>query len=304
MSISPRLTLRQLSAFATIARLGSTTAAAHHLSLSQSAVSASLAELEETVAQRLFDRHGKRLHLNEYGRCLLPQALAVLGQVEDIELRGSAAGMSLHLAASSTIGNYVLPVLLADFRQRQKDPCQLEVEIGNTQDVLASLLRFEADLGLIEGTCAEYDLITEHWMDDDLVVVAGVDHPLVRHAPTLSALAAAEWLLREKGSGTREVVEREVVRPLGSVNVVLELGNSEAIKRTVMAGFGISCLSRHVIAAELAGGRLAVVETGLPPVSRPFNIVMHRSKGRTLGLDAFLSFLRQVPGRLAASAGS
>lgn len=288
---APRVTLRQWAVFAAIAQCETTTAAGEQLGLSQSAVSAALAELESTLGHPLFDRHARRLHLNALGRQLLPQAQALLDHADALERATVQPNVRLKLAASSTIGNYVLPALLASFRQQIAPDSQLDVLIGNTQDVVDAVQRFEVDIGLIEGTCRGEALEIETWIDDEMVIVAAPGHPLAQGPASHAALREAGWLMREPGSGTRELVDSRIASVVGPLHVALELGHSEAIQRTVAAGYGISCLSRHVVADALRDGRLVEVQSGLPRIARPLLIVRHRDKHPTHGLTQFIDAL-------------
>ncbi|KMW46169.1 LysR family transcriptional regulator [Ralstonia insidiosa] len=288
---APRVTLRQWAVFAAIAQCETTTAAGSQLGLSQSAVSAALAELESTLGHPLFDRHARRLHLNALGRQLLPQAQALLDHADALEHATVQPNVRLKLAASSTIGNYVLPALLASFRQQIAPDSQLDVLIGNTQDVVDAVQRFEVDIGLIEGTCRGEALEIETWIDDEMVIVAAPDHPLARGPASRAALREAGWLMREPGSGTRELIDSRIASVIGPLHVALELGHSEAIQRTVAAGYGISCLSRHVVADALRDGRLVEVQSDLPRIARPLLIVRHRDKHPTHGLTQFIDAL-------------
>lgn len=299
-----RLTLRQLQVFVAVAQHGSTTAAAESLAMSQSAVSASLAELERALNGPLFDRVARRLSINETGRQFFPRALSLLDQAHELERFASEGGVQLRIAASNTIGSYILPALLAGFRNAQTGPCELDMRIGNTQDVLHALLKFEADIGLIEGTCHERDLRSVHWCDDEMVVIVGPAHPLAMAAdqPELlhDMLRDADWIVREPGSGTREIIESRLVPALGTLRFALELGNTEAIKRAVMSGFGVSCLSLHVVGDEIARGALVPLRAGLPRVIRPLQLVVHRDKFPTQGLLAFTEYLRGAAPALCA----
>ncbi|NOZ17720.1 MAG: LysR family transcriptional regulator [Betaproteobacteria bacterium] len=288
---APRVTLRQWAVFAAIAQCETTTAAGSQLGLSQSAVSAALAELESTLGHPLFDRHARRLHLNALGRQLLPQAQALLDHADALEHATVQPNVRLKLAASSTIGNYVLPALLASFRQQIAPDSQLDVLIGNTQDVVDAVQRFEVDIGPIEGTCRGEALEIETWIDDEMVIVAAPDHPLARGPASRAALREAGWLMREPGSGTRELIDSRIASVIGPLHVALELGHSEAIQRTVAAGYGISCLSRHVVADALRDGRLVEVQSDLPRIARPLLIVRHRDKHPTHGLTQFIDAL-------------
>jgi len=288
-----RVTLRQWAVFVAIARCETTTAAGEQLGLSQSAVSAALAELESMLGQPLFDRHARRLHLNALGRQLLPQAQALLDHADALEHATQQPNVRLKLAASSTIGNYVLPALLAGFRQQVAPDSQLDVLIGNTQDVVDAVQRFEVDIGLIEGTCRGEALEIESWIDDEMVIFAAPGHPLTQGPVSHAALREAGWLMREPGSGTRELIDSRIASVVGPLHVALELGHSEAIQRTVAAGYGISCLSRHVVADALRAGRLVEVQSDLPRIARPLLIVRHRDKHPTQGLLQFIDALHR-----------
>jgi DNA-binding transcriptional LysR family regulator len=288
-----RLTLRQLSVFVAVARHGSTIAAAEGLAMSQSAVSAALAELERALQRPLFDRVARRLSINETGRQFFPRALSLLDQAHELERFAAQGGVELRIAASNTIGSYLLPTLLTGFRHAQAGPCSLDLRIGNTQDVLQALLRLDVDIGLIEGTCHERELRAMHWGDDEMVVVAGAGHPLAQRADDIDGLRDADWVVRERGSGTREIIEQRLAPLLGQLRFALELGNAEAVKRAVMSGFGVSCLSLHVVADELARGELVALRAGLPRLVRPLQLVVHQDKYPTQGLLAFTEYLRQ-----------
>jgi DNA-binding transcriptional LysR family regulator len=149
-----RLSLRQLQLFCAVARSGTTTAAAEAVALSQSAVSAAINELQQALGTRLFEKAGQRLVLNDAGRAMRPRAQSLLQQAEALEEQFSAdgdlGGVQVRLAASSTIGNHLLPPLLAQWAQALPQVCA-QVLVGNTADVAQALMRFEADLGFIDA---------------------------------------------------------------------------------------------------------------------------------------------------------
>lgn len=286
-----RISLRQLQIFCAVAQTGSTSAAAESIALSQSATSASLNELEVHLATQLFDRVGRRLLLNDSGKLLLPKAQQILDGVVQIEehFRGEVSVFKsrLRVGASSTIGNYVLPHYLAEFR-RQHPEIQVNVAISNSAAVAAMVSNFEVDVGLIEGPCHETELVVSPWLSDQLLVFSAPKHPLAQcPGVTLEQLQQAEWLLRELGSGTREEVEHALLPHLHALNVQMELGSSEAIKRSVAAGLGISCLSRWVLADWLENGQLQALDSLLPPLSRRFYMLRHRDKFVSTALEHF-----------------
>ncbi len=291
-----RITLRQLQLFCAVAQTGSTTAAAESVALSQSATSAALNELESLLEAQLFDRVGKRLVLNDNGRALLPSARALLEDAQAIEDgfagRGEALPVNLRLAASTTIGNYLLPPLLAGFR-RDWPGARLALRIGNTMEVATAVAELQADLGLIEGPCHVPGLAVIPWLEDELVIVAAPTHPLARAAAqaklTVRQLRQAPWLLREPGSGTREASEQALLPHLQQLPVDMTLGSSEAIKNAVVAGLGLSCLSRCVVQDLLRARRLVVLPTTLPRLTRQLSLVHHAQKKLSAALQAFMA---------------
>lgn len=283
------ITLRQLEVFAEVLKSGSTTQASQRLALSQSAVSAALTDLEGQLGVQLFDRVGKRLVVNEHGRLLYPRALAALEQASEIEQLFREANGAIRVFASSTIGNYILPEVIARYR-RDFPELPLELSVGNSQDVITAVADFRVDIGLIEGPCHAAEIIAEPWLEDELVVFAAPSSPLLQGEVTLEALAAAPWILRERGSGTREIVDYLLLSHLPQFQLGMELGNSEAIKHAVRHGLGISCLSRRVIAEQLETGTLVEVPLPLPRLVRTLWRIHHRQKHLSSALTRFIRY--------------
>ncbi|HYP83536.1 LysR family transcriptional regulator [Variovorax sp.] len=276
-----RLTIRQLEVFSAIARGGSTRAAADQVARSQSAASNALAELEGTLGVPLFDRVGKRLVLNENGRALLPHAAGIVEQASQTQaLFSETHPAALRLAASYTIGEYLLPELMAGWKKAHA-ASRIQLRITNTHEVLEAIAAFDADVGFIEGQHTHPDLVLRRWRSDTMVVVASPKHPLAGRRPSLAQLAVSNWILREAGSGTREASDRWLLRQLDEVRVDLELGSNEAVKRTVALGLGLGCLSRHTVADAIGQGWLVELKTPLTELRRTLSIAVHRSK--TLG---------------------
>ncbi|SFB15170.1 DNA-binding transcriptional regulator, LysR family [Collimonas sp. OK607] len=292
-----RLTIRQLQIFLAVAHSGSTTAAAEQVALSQSATSAALNELENLLDCRLFDRVGKRLILNDNGRLLLPQAGQVVDAAKTIEQQfltpGMAQGGGLQIGSSTTIGSYLLPSMIAAYRQQHSE-LQVRVTIANTADIVAAVVNFEVDVGLIEGPTHAADLQVEPWMVDELLIVASPQHPLAggEKKVGVTQLREAEWLLREPGSGTREAVEQVLLPHLHHLRQSYEFGNSEAIKHATAAGLGVSCLSHAVVADFLQSGRLVELKTSLPRLHRHFYLIHSKHKMLSLRLMQFLAYCR------------
>ncbi|MGX9742555.1 DNA-binding transcriptional regulator YeiE [Pseudocitrobacter corydidari] len=282
------ITLRQLEVFAEVLKSGSTTQASQMLALSQSAVSAALTDLEGQLSVQLFDRVGKRLVVNEHGRLLYPRALALLEQATEIEQLFREDNGAIRVYASSTIGNYLLPEMIGRYRRDFPD-LPIELSVGNSQDAINAVADFRVDIGFIEGPCHSADIVAEPWLEDELVVFAAPDSPLLEGEVTLARLSAQPWILREKGSGTREIVDYLLLSHLPQFRLGMELGNSEAIKHAVRHGLGISCLSRRVIAEQLESGKLVEVTVPLPGLNRTLWRIHHRQKHLS---NALLRFLR------------
>jgi len=300
-----RLSLRQLQIFIAVVEHGSTSAAADVIALSQSATSAALNELERTLGMSLFDRVSKRLLINHNGRTLLPQALALLDAAVGIERWAEDEQLQtggLRIGASTTIGNYIFPDILARFRSRLPEQAQAgwqaQVIIENTAAITQKLVNFELDMGLIEGYCYDTELMVQPWLEDELVVVASpTDAVKLKNGAdvvSLDVLRDAIWLLREPGSGTRENINEALLPHLHHLRHGVEFGDSEAIKRAAANGLGISCLSRYVVSDMLATGALQVLPTSLPRFTRSFYIVMHKQKKLTRGLAQLMEFLQQI----------
>lgn len=284
-----RLNLRQLEVFSAIARTGSARAAADRVARSQSAASSALAELEATLGEQLFDRVGRRLILNENGRVLLPRVRALLAQASELEaLFSGEHAAPLHVAASFTIGEYLLPELVASWTRAQPQS-RIRLGIANTSDVIAAVAAFDVDVGFIEGLQTHPDLQVRPWLRDELVIVAAPQHALAGRKVTARQLSAATWILREHGSGTRQATDTWLLEHLDRQQVGYELGSTEAIKRLVAAGAGLGCLSRHAVAQALEAGWLIELRTGLPSAERRLAVAVHRDKTQGRATQAFIA---------------
>ena len=293
-----RLNLRQLEVFLATARGGSTRAAADRIARSQSAASTALAELEAALGCELFDRIGRRLQLNENGRALLPKAQSIVDQAaeaQDLFMGEHAA--PLRVAASFTIGEYLLPQLVSRWTQLHPRS-QIHLRIGNTSEVIEAVAAMDVDIGFVEGSQTHPDLVTRPWSDDEIVVIAAPGHALAGQCATAEQLARATWVVREHGSGTRQITDEWLLDHLEQVRIGFELGSNEAVKRVVAASAGLGCLSRHAVAQSIADGHLIELPTRLPKARRKLAIVLHREKKLGGGAADFLLHCRAaMPGR-------
>ena len=227
--------------------------------------------------------------MNAAGRRLLPSAIEVLDRVRDIESLGARHPVNVALYASLTAGNYMLPSIVSRFA-RTRPHYRFQVSIGNTEQVVESLLRFDSDAGWIEGIVEDAALIAFPWREDPLVVVARPDHPLAGRRANIEDLAAAAWVLREKGSGTRSVFERAIEGKFHLGRVRTEFAGIEAVKRAVLAGAGLACMSGSAVAAEVRSRQLRRVHVPWLDLRRQITVLLHRDKFLDAGLNAFLRY--------------
>ena len=290
-----RITLRQLEVFSAIAQAGSTRAAASWVARSQSAASTALAELEELLGAPVFDRVGRRLVLNDQGRLILPAVMDVLQRAGELEsMLGAEPVGALRLAASFTIGEYLLPTLISDWKQLHPQG-SVQLDIVNTRHVLEAVAGFSVDLGFIEGGDTHPDLLVEHWMDDELIIFAAPSHPLLQQRITEASLSEASWIMRERGSGTRETTDRLLLPVLGRLSIAMELGSNEAVKRAVASGLGLGCLSRLAVHEAIKQGDLVELATPVPPLMRSFAMVRHKNRSLGMATDAFFKLCSNLP---------
>ncbi len=252
--------------------------AAEELYLTQPAVSLQIKALEEDLGVQLFDRTGARIMLTAAGRVLLEyseQVNALLAKAEhDIAaLSGEHAGQ-LALGASTTIAQYVLPRLLSEFC-REHPRVHPTLISGNTEQIVDAMEKQKIELGFIEGPARSRDVKTEPFLEDELVLIASTAHELAeRNLISCSELAAIPLLMRERGSGTRDVIEMELGRKgvkRSSLHIVMELDSTEAIKSAVEAGLGIGFVSRWAIAKDLRlGSSFKIVDVEGLRIKREF----------------------------------
>ena len=303
-----KYSLRQLEIFVAISRTASVSRAAEDLSLSQSATSTSLSEFEKQFDLQLFDRLGKSLRINETGQQLLPRAVELLDRAKEIEslLQGHVGFGHMKIGATLTVGNYLATILVAKFLQRHPES-RIQLQVHNTSTIVEQIANHELDLGLIEGDCHHPDIEVQPWVADELVVFCAPSHPLaklrdvthnvtreVTQEVTIQQLLQEPWILREKGSGTRETFDRAFHNYHARLNIRLELEHTEAIKRAVESGLGIGCISRLALKDAFRRGSLVALTTPNLHLGRYFYFLWHKQKYQTTGMREFLTLCREL----------
>jgi DNA-binding transcriptional LysR family regulator len=285
-----RYTLRQLEIFVAVCRLENVSKAADLLCLSQSATSTSLGELEKQFGIKLFDRIGKSLCINDAGKRLLPQAIELIDRAKEIEsgLSGFAVSGDMHIGATLTIGNYLTNILVAKFLQ-DFPKSKIKLQVHNTKTIIKMVVNHSLDIGMIEGGCDHPNLKVQRWIADELVIFSAPDHPLrMQNSISTNDLLKESWVLREKGSGTRETFDRVFKKDQKRIKIKLELEHTEAIKRAVESGVGIGCISRLALKDELKTGALVALDVKNIKLDRYFYFLWSKDKYQTNGVKQFL----------------
>ncbi|WP_201605866.1 LysR substrate-binding domain-containing protein [Psychrobacter immobilis] len=302
----PKITLKQLAVFVSIYQTGSTSRASEELHLSQSAVSSALTELESRLQMPLFERVGRRLNQHPNAHPIYIQAQAILGQSLTLEHYHQYQAGQIHIGASTTIGNYVLPSLLGKLYEALPD-ANVDMYIANTQEVVSEVEQLNIDIALVEGMPRPVDMkvIEQHkWRTDTLVIFAKRDSKWLQgiatysededcYQLTINQLAQLPLLVREAGSGTRQIIDEQLLKYLPNAEVVKAIHQSEAIKHMVSADIGLGCLSQHVIETELATGELVQVNVAGIDLSRTWWLVWHKARHQSPIWQTFIDIIQQ-----------
>lgn len=290
--------LPHLETFVAAAELGSFTAAARSLGLTQAAVSQRIQSLERELRTALFQRQGGHALLTEAGGRLAPLAqriLALHGEARALVTGKSAPiRIELSLAASSVPGEHVLPALLAAFRQQQPH-VQVRMTISDSSAVLALVEQGKVHLGFTGRPSTNIHLDSQVFARDELVVVTPPKHPWARRRQlTLDQLCRQPLILREAGSGSRWQLEQALAKAGKSVDhlrVAMELGSNEAVKEAILQGLGAAILSRHAVQKEQRAGQLRTQRVRDLPLERKLHVVWDRRRALPLAARLFLAFL-------------
>ena len=289
------MNLNHLAIFQAVAEAGSIGGGAARLYISQPAVSKQLKDFESALGLPLFDRLPKGVRLTAAGEQLLVYARRITATENAAEqalaeIRDLHAG-KLAIGASTTIGNYLLPALLAEYR-RTRPGIEIVLEIANTEYIQHKLLDNAIDLGLTEGFVDSAELHAEVFSMDQIVAIAAPDHPLAKRTDlTLQQLCHEPCVLREPGLGTRSVIEHMLTQRGLQHAAAMSLGSTEAIKQAVAAGAGISLVSRLAVRSELAAKTLVLLPVEDLQLERPLHMLSLRNKQPSRAVQAFAELL-------------
>lgn len=289
---------RRLKIFHTVARLLNFTKAAEELHMTQPAVTFQIRQLEDQFNTRLFDRTHNKVTLTDVGKQVFMYADRILKLYADMtrsvtDMTGEVSG-GVTLGASTTVAEYMLPLLIGEFKAKFPE-VMISLSESNTDNIVAMVESNEIDIGIVEGSVTNKNLIVEQCHTDDLVVIMPNNHPLAEQdSVSVKDLVEHPFISRESGSGTQETIQNyvEVHGDHDILNIVFELSSPEAIKGAVEAGMGLSIVSRATINKELKLSTLTAVELS-PSLQRPFSIVRQRYKFKSRAADELLKFTQE-----------
>jgi DNA-binding transcriptional LysR family regulator len=290
---------RQLAAFCAVVERKSFSRAAEQLGLSQPAVSLQIAALEKRVGRRLIDRSGRRVEPTEAGSVVYRRAQRLLQLEEQLleEIAGDEGELTgtLEIGASTGPGENVVPLLLCDF-QRENPGVHVTLSISDTQTVVDRVADREVELGVVGAARRHRSVVFEPLFRDEVVLACPPAHPFANRTIGVDELRTEPLIVMQEGAGVRQVIEDELRRAgtrLRDLDVRLELGLQESVKSAVVAGYGVSFISRSAVEAELAAGTIAAARVeGLEP-AREISLVRASGRALTRAAEAFVGFARE-----------
>jgi LysR family transcriptional regulator, low CO2-responsive transcriptional regulator len=296
-------TLHQLKVFETVARLTSITRAAEELSLTQPTVSMQIKQLTQNIGVPLFEQIGKKLYLTASGQELFLTCQDIFDRLSRFEMKiADFQGLKQGKLKLSTITTtkYFIPRALAPFCQLYPG-VEVSLEITNHERVLERLNENLDDLYIISKVPERLDVALYPFLENPLVVIAPIDHPLAQEKNIpISKLQDEAFIMRERGSGTRAAVEQLFAQHNVSVKVRLELGGNEAIKQAIGVGFGISVLSQHTFPQDSSMSGLTILDVQHFPIERQWYIVYPADKQLSIVASTFFDFLQQESESIAS----
>lgn len=288
------MTLRHMKIFVAVCEENSITKAAEKLNLAQPAVSTAVKELEDYYHVKLFDRISKRLYLTDVGRNLLDYAthiVALFGEMEH-NIRQRESG-TLKIGASMTVGTRLMPEYVSAFRKSHPQ-ANIEVTIGNSDLIEKKILRSDIDFAIIEGTVHSPNIFCDTYRKDRLAVVCGPSDPLCRlETVTAEQLFSRPLLLREKGSGTRELADSVLSSCERTYAPAWDSTSTDALIHACALGLGVSILPYLLVKDEIAKGTIAELQVENLRFDRGFHVIYHKNKFLTPLAKEFIEMCRK-----------
>ncbi len=273
-----KISLRQIEIFLNVVKYQNLTKVASTLGLSQSAISMSIKELETILGKKLFDRINKKLILNEIGRSFYIAVKPIYKKISDIEseFKNSEDKGNIRVGASTTIIDYLMPGIVCDYMSRYPN-VKIDLKEGNTQEIVSLVKSGQIDMGFIEADIIDSDILKESIGKDELIIVSA-NEELKGKELSLAEVADYRWVLRERGSSTREAFLNCAKESGVRLNIFLELGHTESIKSLLLSKKPLSCLSKLAVSRELEDGTLFELNVKGFSCTRDFYAIYHKDK--------------------------
>jgi DNA-binding transcriptional LysR family regulator len=284
------MTLRHFKIFVAVCDTMNMTAAAETLFMSQSAVSQAISELEKHYDVRLFERLSKKLYLTQAGQRLLSYARQIIRMDAEAEnnMKTLRENSSIRIGASVTVSAYVLPKQVSAFHKISPQTDIFVME-DNTSKIENLILQDQIDIGLVEGDIVSPDVLKHAFMDDELVLICSPNHRFAKCSEIEpKELEYENFIIREKGSGTRKTFEDAMTANHLTWKVTWTCNNADTIKIAVAQGLGVSVISKRAVANEVASGVLCQKSVHGIHFNRQFKIVYHKNKYLTQSMKQFM----------------
>ena len=291
---------RQLAAFCAVVERRSFSQAAERLGVTQPAVSLQIRALEKRLGTQLLDRSGRRVEPTEAGLRLYRGAQRMLALENQLvsELAATAEGElagDLVLGASTGPAAIVVPVLLGEFQRKHSD-VRVFLTVSDTHTVIERVADRELELGIVGASRRHRGVRFEPFFSDQVILACPPGHPFAGRTVTLDELREETLILMQEGAGVRQIVE-DALRRLGvrlrDLDVRLELGLQESVRRAVEAGFGVTFISRTAVESELADGRLAEARVEGLDATREISLASAVGRTRTRVAESFVEFAKE-----------
>ena len=285
------MTLKELHFFYKLCENPQVTQVALELNISQSAISLAIKSLENSLNEQLFDRIGKKLILNEKGKYFKEKTLShylALIDAQNIFQENKLAG-NIKIAASKTISNYIMPNIYYDFLTKYKD-VKLDILTINSSKIIDKILKSQLDIGLIEVDIQNSSLIKEKLCDDELIVVTSdKNHPKEAFIDSIKK----RWILRETGSGTREIFINHLGEIAKDLDIFMQLQDFEEIKTIILNNPNtVTAISKVIVQKELKEKKLFQIKLKNLELKREFYLVYHKEKSKNLLFETLIEFLK------------
>ena len=274
------MNIRHLKIFITVADCGKMSTAAEKLFISQPSVSQAIREIEDYYGIKLFERLSKKLYITKSGEMLLKYARHIVESFDEMEmeLKNTGQNICLRVGATVTVGTCILNPIIKKFEKNESN-ISSKIVINNTNVIENMILKSELDVGIVEGVITNKDIVKIPIYRDKLVIISGKQHKFYKvNSIKLQDLQGEDMIMREVGSGSRELFDSVIHRENIEINEKWNSTNTDSIKNAVMEGQGLGVLSTLMIKEEIKNGKLHIIEVEDVDISRDICVIYHKNK--------------------------